>query len=104
MSRLLHISDTHFGTEQPAMVHALVQLAQRLRPDVVVCSGDITQRTRPAQFQAARAFMDRLAAPLPAIPGNHDIPLVNWWARLCGPYARYRAAFGMECAPVHHSC
>ncbi|HPK02011.1 MAG TPA: metallophosphoesterase, partial [Candidatus Sumerlaeota bacterium] len=44
---------------------------------VVVLSGDITQRARRAQFRAARTFVDRLAAPVLAIPGNHDLPLFS---------------------------
>lgn len=101
MSVLLQISDTHFGTEQPVVVDALVALAAQLRPDVVVLSGDITQRARPAQFRAAKAFVDRLGAPVLAIPGNHDIALFNLWARLAHPYARYCAVFGSELEPVH---
>lgn len=103
MSLILHISDTHFGTEVPAAVEALVQLAQAQRPALVVLSGDITQRARPAQFQAARAFVDRLGAPVLAVPGNHDIPLFDLWARLREPHARYAAAFGAELEPVHRS-
>jgi len=99
----MHISDTHFGTEQPAVVDALVMLAQKQRPDLVVLSGDITQRARPAQFRAARSFVDRLAAPVLAIPGNHDIPLFDLWARLVSPYARYSVAFGEVFEPVHTS-
>ncbi len=59
MSVLLQISDPHFGTEQPPVVEALAALARQQRPDLLVLSGDITQRARPAQFQAARAFMER---------------------------------------------
>lgn len=103
MSVLLQISDTHFGTEQPQVVEALVALAAQQRPDVVVLSGDITQRARPAQFLAAKAFVDRLGAPVLAIPGNHDIALFDLWARLTGPYARYGAVFGHEIEPVHSS-
>jgi 3',5'-cyclic AMP phosphodiesterase CpdA len=103
MSVLLQVSDTHFGTEQPQVVEALVALAQQQRPDLVVLSGDITQRARPAQFQAARAFTDRLGAPVLAIPGNHDVPLVNLWARLRKPYANHTAAFGPNLEPVHTS-
>ncbi|MBK6471849.1 MAG: metallophosphoesterase [Betaproteobacteria bacterium] len=103
MSLLLQISDTHFGTEQPHVVEALVTLAAQQRPDVVVLSGDITQRARPVQFRAARAFVDRLGAPVLAIPGNHDIALFDLWARLTCPYARYAAAFGAELEPVHAS-
>lgn len=101
MSRLLHISDTHFGTEQPPVVDALRAMAHELRPEVVVLSGDITQRARTAQFTAARAFCDSLQAPhLLALPGNHDIPLYNVAARLFQPYRRYSAAFGRDLDPV----
>lgn len=100
MSVLLHLSDTHFGTEQPLVMTALLDLAARQQPDLVVLSGDITQRARPAQFQAARAFVDRLGAPVLAIPGNHDIPLLDLRERLTRPYARYAHAFGSDLEPV----
>ena len=103
MSVVLHISDTHFGTEQPRVVEALVALAAQQRPDLVVLSGDITQRARPAQFRAAKAFVDRLGAPVVAVPGNHDIALFDLWARFTRPYARYARAFGAELEPVHAS-
>ena len=103
MSVLLQISDTHFGTEQPHVVEAVVTLAAQQRPNVVVLSGDITQRARPAQFRAAKAFVDRLGAPVLAIPGNHDIALFDLWARLTRPYARYAAVFGAELEPMHAS-
>lgn len=103
MGVLLHISDTHFGTEQAPVVEALVALAAQQRPDVVVLSGDITQRARPAQFRAAKACVERLGAPVLAIPGNHDIALFDLWARLTRPYARFSAVFGTDLEPVHAS-
>ena len=103
MSVVLHISDTHFGSEQPAVVQALVQLAHHQKPDLVVLSGDITQRARPEQFSAARQFLGSLAAPALVLPGNHDIALFDLWARLTRPYARYSAAFGPLLEPVHQS-
>jgi 3',5'-cyclic AMP phosphodiesterase CpdA len=103
MSVLLHISDTHFGTEQPAVVEALITLAAQQRPDLVVLAGDITQRARPAQFRAAKAFVDRLGAAVLAVPGNHDIALFDLWARFTRPYARYAKAFGADLEPVHAS-
>lgn len=103
MSVLLHISDTHFGTEEPRVVEALVTLAAQQRPDVVVLSGDITQRARPVQFRAAKAFADRLGARVLAVPGNHDIALFDLWARFTRPYARYAKAFGSDLEPVHAS-
>jgi 3',5'-cyclic AMP phosphodiesterase CpdA len=103
MSVLLQISDPHFGTEQSPVVEALVALARQQRPDLLVLSGDITQRARPAQFRAARAFIDRLGVPVLAVPGNHDIPLFDLWTRLRRPYARHIAAFGSDLEPVHCS-
>jgi 3',5'-cyclic AMP phosphodiesterase CpdA len=103
MSILLQISDPHFGTEQPEVVDALLKMAQQQRPDLVILSGDITQRARAKQFASARAFVDRLGAPVLAIPGNHDIPLFNLWARLRHPYAQHIAAFGSDLEPMHSS-
>ena len=101
MSVLLQISDSHFGTEQLPVVEALVKLSLQQRPDLLVLSGDITQRARTSQFSAARAFVDRLGAPALAIPGNHDIPLFNLGARFRRPYSQYRKAFGEDLEPVH---
>ncbi len=99
MSVVLQISDPHFGTERAAVVQALEALARQQRPDLLVLSGDITQRALPQEFGLARAFVDRLGAPVLAIPGNHDIPLFDLWARLRHPYARHQAAFGDELEP-----
>ncbi len=100
MTLLLQVSDPHFGTERPAVVAALERLCATLRPDVLLLSGDITQRATTAQFTAARAFVERLAVPVClALPGNHDIPLFNLAQRLFSPYARFSAAFGSVLAP-----
>lgn len=104
MSVLLQISDTHFGTEQPAVVDALLALIAETHPEVIVWSGDVTQRARRAQFRGARQFLERLR-PLPvvAIPGNHDIPLFNIVARVLWPYAGYTRVFGRDLEPQYAS-
>jgi 3',5'-cyclic AMP phosphodiesterase CpdA len=101
MSVLLQISEPHFGTEQPQVVEPLAALAARQRPDVIGLSGDITQRARRAPFAAARHFMNRLSAPVLALPGNQDIALFDLWARLFRPYAHHLEAFGAALEPVH---
>ncbi|MEO8938484.1 MAG: metallophosphoesterase [Burkholderiaceae bacterium] len=104
MTAIVQISDPHFGTERPAVVEALVRFVSDLAPELVVLSGDITQRATRAQFAAARRFADRLRSPaLLAIAGNHDVPLFNLAARLLSPYANYRRAFGDELEPEHRS-
>lgn len=103
MSVLLHLSDPHFGTERAPVVEALVAFSRALRPDLVVLSGDITQRARRRQFAAARRFVDRLGARCLAVPGNHDIALFDPVARLMRPYAAFGAAFGAELEPAHET-
>ncbi|MES2935982.1 MAG: metallophosphoesterase [Pseudomonadota bacterium] len=95
MSLIVHLSDTHFGTEQAAVVIAAQRAIAQLRPDVVVLTGDITQRAHRGQFDAAKQFLNTLAVPSRLIiPGNHDIPLINLPVRLLAPYAGYRRVFG----------
>lgn len=86
MTRIAHLSDPHFGTEQPGLPDALIRHLATLAPDLILLSGDLTQRARPAQYQAARAFLAALPAPVLAIPGNHDAPLWNLPLRLTNPW------------------
>ncbi|WP_459617531.1 metallophosphoesterase family protein [Bordetella sp. 2513F-2] len=101
MTCVLHISDTHFGTEVEPVVEALRALCANLRPDLVLLGGDITQRARRGQFAAARRFVESLDRPLLAVPGNHDIPLYNLFARLFDPYGAYRRALGPVLEPAY---
>lgn len=97
MSRVIHLSDLHFGTESPPVLAALKRQISQLSPDVVVISGDLTQRARKREFLAARQFIAALDAAnceVILVPGNHDIPLFNPIARLFWPFKRYRKAFG----------
>lgn len=95
MTRILHISDTHFGTEVPAVVEAIVKQAVALKPDIVILSGDVTQRARRAEFAAAKEFFTRIGAPVHlAVPGNHDLPLYDVFTRSLNPYRFYRKFFG----------
>lgn len=90
--RILHISDLHFGPPYVFRVgEALLAQAPALRPDVIVASGDFTQRAKPEQFQAARDYLRKLpAADLVVVPGNHDVPLYRVLERLTAPLANYR--------------
>lgn len=95
MTVLLQVSDTHFGTERPVAMAALRQLCTELRPDLLLVTGDITQRARRGEFERARAFFDALAVPARLIvPGNHDIPLYDLATRLLSPYRGFERVFG----------
>jgi len=92
MLTLFHCSDLHFGPAfEPRVGEALLQAAEMQQPDVIVASGDFTMRAKCEQFQAARAFLDRLpSAPLVVTPGNHDVPLYRVAERIFRPYELYR--------------
>lgn len=89
MTRIIHLSDPHFGTVPPDLPGALAATLATLAPDAVILSGDLTQRARPAQFAAARRFVESCPRPLLAIPGNHDIPLFNLPLRLLAPWRNW---------------
>lgn len=90
MRLLAHLSDLHFGREDPALVRAVVADLQQLKPDLTVVSGDLTQRARRAQFGAASAFLRSLPGPRLVVAGNHDIPLFDLARRLLDPLGRFR--------------
>ncbi len=92
MLTILHASDVHFGPPYlPAAGEALLRAADELDPDVIVVSGDFSQRARREQFASARAFLDRLPErPLVVVPGNHDVPLYRVFERIFSPYRNYR--------------
>lgn len=92
MRTIAHISDLHFGAHEPAVVEHLFAALVAARPDLVVVSGDLTQRARREQFREADAFLRRLEGAglaLLVVPGNHDIPLYNLARRLLAPLGRY---------------
>jgi 3',5'-cyclic AMP phosphodiesterase CpdA len=74
-TRLLHLSDLHVGAkEAPEVEDSLRALIERVEPEIVVASGDLTHRGRPEQHAAAAGYLRSLGPPVLAVPGNHDIP------------------------------
>jgi 3',5'-cyclic AMP phosphodiesterase CpdA len=101
MRRIVHISDLHFGRTDQVLVHAVTQKIQDAKPDVLIVSGDLTQRARSWQFEAARGFLDRFECPKIVVPGNHDVPLDNPFARFLRPLAKYRRHVCRELSPTY---
>ena len=83
------------------MSEGVLEFIERNRPDLVVLSGDLTQRAKPEQFRQAREFVDRIPVPTLTVPGNHDVPLYRVWERIFNPYGCYRKYFSEELEPVY---
>lgn len=100
MTRIIHLSDPHFGATERSAAEAFTALAREMEPDLTILSGDLTMRARRGELAAASAFVDRLPQPRLVIPGNHDIPSFNQpLDRFLNPFGRYRGTFGEDLEP-----
>jgi 3',5'-cyclic AMP phosphodiesterase CpdA len=93
MTRIAHLSDLHFGAHDEELVEAVDRQMDELKPDLVVISGDFTQRARTEQFRDACEFLRGLrdrGHDVLGVPGNHDVPLYDVLRRFLSPLARYR--------------
>ena len=102
MRIIAHLSDIHFGRVDPALVQPLITAVNQIKPDVVAVSGDLTQRARSHQFKQAREFLDKLPRPQIVVPGNHDVPLYNVFARFFEPLAKYRRYITDDLFPFYY--
>ena len=91
MTRIAHVSDIHCGPHfLPDVAARLTEALAAVKPDVLVVTGDLTQRARPEEFRAAADFLANFdSVPRLVVPGNHDIPLYRIWERLLKPRANY---------------
>jgi 3',5'-cyclic AMP phosphodiesterase CpdA len=101
MRRIVHLSDLHFGRVNPLVIHPITRLIKELEPDLIAVSGDLTQRARSYQFQQARAFLDTLPKPQIIVPGNHDIPLHNVFARFFERLKKYKRYITDDLQPAY---
>lgn len=101
MRTLVHLSDLHFGRVDASLLEPLSALVARIKPDLVVVSGDLTQRARSVEFVAARRFLDALPSPQIVVPGNHDVPLHNVVDRMLRPLAKFKRYITSELAPIY---
>lgn len=102
MTRIAHLSDIHFGAHDLRIVAATEAWLEKRRPDLVIISGDFTQRAKPSEFRAASAYINRLRAmglKLLVIPGNHDVPLYDVVRRFATPLDRYKRYIDSDLCP-----
>jgi 3',5'-cyclic AMP phosphodiesterase CpdA len=102
MRAIVHLSDIHFGRVNDEVIAPLIETIRDLKPDLVAVSGDLTQRARAHQFKEARAFLDLLPQPQIVVPGNHDVPLHNLFARFAQPLHKYRRYITDDLRPFYH--
>jgi 3',5'-cyclic AMP phosphodiesterase CpdA len=104
MARIAHLSDLHFGAHDDELVEAVEARVDTLSPDLIVISGDFTQRARTDQFQQACEFLERLrnkGHEVLGVPGNHDVPLYDVLRRFLSPLTRYRRFIDESLCPFH---
>ena len=99
---LLQISDLHFGPPYvPKVGEAVLRIAPELNADAIIVSGDLTQRAKREQFEAAKTFLSQLpGVPRLVIPGNHDVPLYRFAERMMNPHRLYREIISSDLNPV----
>jgi 3',5'-cyclic AMP phosphodiesterase CpdA len=102
MRSIVHLSDIHFGRVNVHVISPLIEAVKKNNPDLVAISGDLTQRARSREFLEARAFLDQLPRPQIVVPGNHDVPLHNVFARFTRPLDKYRRYITEDLRPFYH--
>ncbi len=100
MPVVVHLSDIHFGAHRPDLAESLLADIASQGPDLIVVSGDLTQRARRRQFEQARAFIDRLPGAVLTVVGNHDLPLINLPLRFLSGTRRYQRYITRDLDPI----
>ena len=102
MARIAHLSDIHFGAHDPQIVAATEGWLRDKQPDLIIISGDLTQRAKEEQFNEASAYLARLrdaGFPILVVPGNHDVPLYDVIRRFAAPLERYEKYIDDDLCP-----
>ncbi|WP_299880362.1 metallophosphoesterase [uncultured Cocleimonas sp.] len=100
MNTFIHISDLHYGREIANLEDKLVKQLDNLKPDLIIISGDITQRATKQEFIKAKAFLNRLKFPYILIPGNHDLPVFRVLERFFNPWKNWCKYISTELEPL----
>jgi 3',5'-cyclic AMP phosphodiesterase CpdA len=100
VTRLIHLTDLHFGQDRADLAEPMAAAIRALAPDLIIAGGDLTHRARAGQFARAMAWLGGLGAPVVAVPGNHDMPLFNLLARAVTPFGAFRSHAGPPAWPA----
>lgn len=100
MMRIIQLADLHFGTEDSGAMNAAADVISSSAPDAIMICGDLTQRGKRSEFEAAKAWLDQFDVPQLVVPGNHDTPLLNAVSRVSRPFSRFAGYFADRSSPV----
>lgn len=100
MPKFVHISDLHFGREQPAVIEGWFKITAELQPDLVIISGDLTQRATDKEYLAAQQFLNQLPWPYFVIPGNHDMSATDLVERFFKPWNKWQQYIAPNLEPI----
>lgn len=102
MRTIVHLSDLHFGRFDHMRTEPLLRAISDISPDLVIISGDFTQRSRLREYKEAQDFIHKIKHPLLTIPGNHDIRyFFSPLARVFEPFGRYKRFVNPVLEPVY---
>jgi Icc protein len=89
MVTIAHISDTHVGSPYfvPNLMNRVIVELNQLEPDIVVCTGDVTNEGYRQEYKNVVAYLSRVKSPVVTVPGNHDARNVGYlhFEELIGP-------------------
>lgn len=100
--KIAHLADVHFGRiARCGIVEALLADVESIEADLVIVSGDLTQRARKREYEQAAFLLRSFTAPVLVVPGNHDV--YAWWYpfhRLAAPLRRFRRFICDDLSPT----
>jgi len=89
MTSIIQFADIHFGVEDQEAMGCVKATIAKLKPDLILICGDITQNGSDEEFKAAQGWIKTLDGPKLITPGNHDTPMYGVIERLTRPFAKY---------------
>jgi len=96
MTLIAQLSDIHFGAEDVDAIEKTEAFLKDINPDLLVVCGDLTQRGRNREFEAAAEWLAGFDFPKLVVPGNHDTPMLNLAVRTSDPFSRFTRHFGLR--------
>ncbi len=97
------MSDLHFGKVDSKRINPLIKKISEIKPDLVIVSGDLTQRATEKQYKDAKKFLRKLNCEIFVIPGNHDIPsFFRIFQRLTSPFKKYQKFISSDLSPFYY--